>query len=380
MAITLEKVSKIDGQKLTGLDIQKIDNNATIIQDTINALPTSSGSTITTSTINGNIKINGVDSVVYTHPSGTNPHGTTKSDVGLGNVTNESKTTMFTNPTFIGSVNEGYGTTASGLYSHSGGWNTQAINQCSHAEGYNTLAGFEQFVMGQYNTLEMDYSSYIASANAFIIGNGTSSSALGNAFKVTFDGKTYADGAYASTGADYAEYFEWLDSNKDNEDRVGFFVTLDGDKIRKANSTDDYILGIVSATPSVVGDNYESWQDKYVIDEFGRVQYEDVLVPAKYETIDNKEVLISEEHTDTIPKYNPNWDSSKEYISRENRPEWSPIGIMGKLLVRDDGTCIINGYCKSNNEGIATVCDKTFDIKYRVMKRISDNIIQVLVK
>ena len=38
---------------------------------------------------NGNIKINGEEITVYTHPgSGTNPHGTTKSDVGLGNVGN----------------------------------------------------------------------------------------------------------------------------------------------------------------------------------------------------------------------------------------------------------------------------------------------------
>ena len=28
---------------------------------------------------------------IYTHPSGTNPHGTTKSDVGLGNVTNDKQ-------------------------------------------------------------------------------------------------------------------------------------------------------------------------------------------------------------------------------------------------------------------------------------------------
>lgn len=40
------------------------------------------------SSTNGNIKINGSETVVYTHPSGTNPHGTTKSDVGLGNVGN----------------------------------------------------------------------------------------------------------------------------------------------------------------------------------------------------------------------------------------------------------------------------------------------------
>ena len=40
------------------------------------------------SSTNGNIKINGAETTVYTHPSGTNPHGTTKSDVGLGNVGN----------------------------------------------------------------------------------------------------------------------------------------------------------------------------------------------------------------------------------------------------------------------------------------------------
>jgi len=43
---------------------------------------------VESSTTNGNIKINGTETTVYTHPSGTNPHGTTKSDVGLGNVGN----------------------------------------------------------------------------------------------------------------------------------------------------------------------------------------------------------------------------------------------------------------------------------------------------
>ena len=46
------------------------------------------------SSTNGSIKINGTDTVVYTHPTGTNPHGTTKSDVGLGNVENKSSATI----------------------------------------------------------------------------------------------------------------------------------------------------------------------------------------------------------------------------------------------------------------------------------------------
>lgn len=49
-------------------------------------------------------KLDGVEAGAnkYVHPTGTNPHGTTKADVGLGNVTNESKATMFTSPTFTG--------------------------------------------------------------------------------------------------------------------------------------------------------------------------------------------------------------------------------------------------------------------------------------
>lgn len=45
---------------------------------------------VTSSETNGNIKVNGSEISVYTHPSGTNPHGTTKDDVGLGNVPNVS--------------------------------------------------------------------------------------------------------------------------------------------------------------------------------------------------------------------------------------------------------------------------------------------------
>ena len=46
------------------------------------------------SSTNGNIKINGSETVVYVHPSGTNPHNITKSDVGLGNVENKSSATI----------------------------------------------------------------------------------------------------------------------------------------------------------------------------------------------------------------------------------------------------------------------------------------------
>lgn len=39
---------------------------------------------------NGNIKINGTEINVYTHPDGSNPHNITKRDIGLGNVEDKS--------------------------------------------------------------------------------------------------------------------------------------------------------------------------------------------------------------------------------------------------------------------------------------------------
>lgn len=62
------------------------------------------------STTNGNILINGTETNVYTHPSGTNPHGTTKSDVGLGNVPNvatNDQTPSYTEATSLAKLSSG---------------------------------------------------------------------------------------------------------------------------------------------------------------------------------------------------------------------------------------------------------------------------------
>ncbi len=69
-------------------------------------------------------------------------------------------------------------------------------------------------------------------------------------------------------GTNYAEFFEWLDKNTNAEDRVGYFVTLDNDKIRIAD-TEDYILGIVSGSPSVIGNSPEDWAGRWKKDKLG---------------------------------------------------------------------------------------------------------------
>ncbi|WP_413408549.1 peptidase G2 autoproteolytic cleavage domain-containing protein [Paenibacillus amylolyticus] len=63
-------------------------------------------------------------------------------------------------------------------------------------------------------------------------------------------------------------------------------------------------------------------------------------------------------------------------IPRLQRVEWIPIGVVGKLLVRDDGTNQVGGFCRPNNEGIAT----SSTTGYRVMKRTGPNQILIFVK
>lgn len=82
------------------------------------------------------------------------------------------------------------------------------------------------------------------------------------------------------------------------------------------------------------------------------------------------------EFTKTEPILNPEWDASQEYIPRLQRPEWVVVGLVGKLLIRDDGTCQPKGYCKPNDEGIATASAEG----YRVMKRTGANQILIFVK
>ena len=178
--------------------------------------------------------------------------------------------------------------------------------------------------------------------------------------------------SFGSSGADYAEFFEWRDGNKKAEDRRGLFVTLDGDKIRLATAADDYIVGVISANPSVIGDvQSENWHGMYKKDVFGQPLTETVEVP---ESTDEETGEVVPAHTITRYVVNPDYNPDEEYTSREFRKEWACVGLMGKLVVVDDGTCEVNGYCKAADGGKATKSDTG----YRVMKRIDSTHIQIL--
>lgn len=237
------------------------------------------------------------------------------------------------------------------------GYHNEILNydRCLVAGAWNHATANNQTVIGVNAK-----STYQSSENAdilFNIGNGQEKDGTliqNSAMQVDFSGNVYAGGAYKTIGADYAEYFEWLDGNTKNQDRVGLFVTLDGDKIKLANKG-DYILGVISANPSIVGNSAElDWHDKYKTDVYGRLIYDE-----------SHNLILNENYNDTL-----------EYIPRGARKEYSKVGLLGQLVVQDDGTCEVNGYCTASVNGVATKSDSG----YRVIKRIDETHIKIILK
>jgi hypothetical protein len=171
-------------------------------------------------------------------------------------------------------------------------------------------------------------------------------------FEVRGNGNVFYAGSVTAPGADYAEYFEWADGNPDSEDRVGMSVALAGNQVRPAVEGDT-VLGVVSANPSIVGDGAElAWVGQYLKDDWGRVITEEYHAYDWTDDDGKRHSVASFEDTSGVPEtaemvtvdglgnklvrpvVNPDYNPDIKYIPRSRRPEWSPVGLMGKLRVR----------------------------------------------
>ena len=265
---------------------------------------------------------------------------------------------------------EGWGSQADGNAAHAEGDHTQAKGTGAHAGGSYTIANQYQYAIGTYN---VEKTSSGAGDDRLIIGGGWS--ARSNAFRVHSNGSVYG-GTYNSSGADYAEYFEWADGNPEGQDRAGRFVTLEGEKLRLAGPGDPWILGIVSAAPSVVGEAQEDqWHGLYVRDIFGRLVLEEQDGPE--ETSGDGTVPLPAQRG-RLPKVNPEYDPEQTYLPRSQRPEWAAVGLLGKLVALDDGTCQVDGWCRPGAGGRAVPSEAP--TRFRVMARLDGEHIRVLVR
>ena len=106
-------------------------------------------------------------------------------------------------------------------------------------------------------------------------------------FNLRGDGNAFADGTWAASGADYAEYFE---SSTGNQIPSGTTVVLDGNnKVRASKSDDDASAILVVIRPKANGQNmattscivgnsaWNHWQGRYLTDDFGQFVLEDCV-------------------------------------------------------------------------------------------------------
>jgi len=257
---------------------------------------------------------------------------------------------------------EGHDTSANGIAAHGEGSLTCANGANSHAQGFQAVAnGFAAHASGGNTVANNDYSHAMGRYNsnndpleAFMIGNG-SYEARSNAFSVSFQGDAFSMSAFHSGGQSYAQMFEWADGNPEWEDRVGYFVTLKDGKLQKVESSFDYVLGVVTGSPAVVANASDmNWQGMFLHDQWGRVMYDH----------------------QGLPWINPEYDLSKTYVPRRERREWATVGMVGELLVRDDGSCQVNKNCQPTDKGIAMASNQG----YFVTRRLDDHQVAIILK
>ena len=158
-----------------------------------------------------------------------------------------------------------------------------------------------------------------AATSSYDLIEARTSDGANTAFRVRADGLTSTDGAYIFPAADYAEMFEWADGNPSNEDRRGMTVVKDVGqalvRLYAPGDSDDIILGVVSATPGIIGDAGDlHWQGMYLVDDYDSPIIDEVT---------------------GAPVLNPDYDPTLPYVSRLDRQEWAPIALVGKVYVND---------------------------------------------
>lgn len=198
--------------------------------------------------------------------------------------------------------------------------NNIASGDYSSASGFNNVSNENyMFVVGKFNNNSSN------EGKLFVVGNGMDNNNRNDAFIVYENGECYAD-VFTTENADYAELFEIYDKSINKDNYKYKFLSLIGDKVKIASSNDNYILGVCSLKPGILG---------------------------------NKQL------------YKPNIN---DYIA---------VGLIGKLIVIDNGKCIVDQFCKVDNNGCADLYNDKLDGNiphYRVIKRYDENKIFIIFK
>ncbi|MDW8564718.1 peptidase G2 autoproteolytic cleavage domain-containing protein [Staphylococcus shinii] len=183
-----------------------------------------------------------------------------------------------------------------------------------------------QTIKGKHSQLILA-SKNVKSKNSFVTvggySEGTQASDKNIKYELSsFSGDLTLSGKLKQDNADIAELME---SQSGQPIEMGMIVTLDGDKVRKAQQG-DFPIGIISGTASLVSnDKSFHHKDRFLKDEYGVIVTE------------TKEVLNYDKEGNEYPEYreipvkNPNYIEDIEYKPRSERPEWNTVGMIGQI-------------------------------------------------
>ena len=275
---------------------------------------------------------------------------------GIGNTIGDDLSVVQYNTICGGSNNSITGSIGSTV---SGRENTVSNNYCVVMGEFLTTVHDNQIAVGKYNDpTDLTYTQpggiQTTVPRVFMVGYD-SGGGRSNLFSVTDDGWAHALG-YATSGADYAEYFE---SDEDVVTSVvpGVTVVINPDtgKVRPATGSADPILGVVRpkrAQMAMVGNTAsDHWHGKFVLDDMGQPVYTGTYeyippsVPNDYSTRPNAWSFGDPTQPTTpsstgtyvyreVRMLNPDYNPSEAYVPRTARLEWNPIGLLGRVLLR----------------------------------------------
>ncbi len=154
------------------------------------------------------------------------------------------------------------------------------------------------------------------------------------------------DGTLKPGGADFAELFE-----SENGEKIPVGITVafgENGKIRPAVHGETPI-GVISGSPAILGNSPMYWPRKYERDEYGTPKIETVqeILPVSDEARRELEILTEEGKVlssndrerllHPVPSrrkvLNPDYDPTRHYEPRENRPEWQIVGLLGQIRI-----------------------------------------------
>lgn len=132
----------------------------------------------------------------------------------------------------------------------------------------------------------------------------------------------------------FAEMFE----NLSGEIPHGRLLQLENGKVRLARNgeTGFMISRPYESAAFVAGNPYHDWHKKYLVDHFGQT--------------------ITETDPETgimTKKLNPEYDPTKQYVPRSQRPEWTTCEKLGIVVVEYTGKISVGDYLISAADGVA---------------------------